>query len=410
MKNTAKKILIVVEKQSQLDIILKSINLMENVKKYFEEYEEIQTLSMIGFGLYKFDYPQNKKYKEYPLTLPIKSKFHKRTDLDEKHYNYFKILKENNEYVLKDSKISYLDDVLLNESLTLSDTAYIHQIFLNFDDLLIFVDPDHSGMFSFMNFIKNVYGENWEDKFSKKMFLYNISYSNENISKSIIDVFENSEKTKEKFEILKKQAEIKYYFDYNYNLNSIVFTGQIVKNHYLSKDKNPNNEEIKYMSKYTVMAYLMLLNIVENGGKTIFRNSDIFNLMTNWKGTGKYKNQDIPKSKKKYYYCDTGSIGSPVSVSTIVDNLKNLGFIYESDLIKNTTIIEGKEIKYETPLYSVLKTNYFVKKMYDPDLTYRLENWKNNYERIDEVKKEIDNYIINMFSRQKDKNNKQFNH
>jgi hypothetical protein len=63
----------------------------------------------------------------------------------------------------------------------------------------------------------------------------------EGVESDLEKVFEESIQCEKLFIKLKKQAEIKYYFDFNYNLNSIVFTGQIL-----------NTLEIKYLSKYSV--------------------------------------------------------------------------------------------------------------------------------------------------------------
>ena len=223
-----------------------------------------------------------------------------------------------------------------------------------YDKLVVATDFDYVGHFSVHKILVNKLGENWREHF-KEIVVINTSTFN---SKTLTDINTDFEYNLYLFNKSIMYAERKYYFDYNYNLNSQVFFKEIIKK------KNLSKTDI-HISKY------MLLTLWLIQKNSFQKETDILVFMNNYKGTGKYKENRI---------------GSPASIGTIINNLNKLGFI-ENARITNT---------------GILLLDSLVKQTFDPDLPMRINSWANEENSV--VFEKIDKYLNSVFSKQKNKN------
>jgi hypothetical protein len=155
--------LIVFEKSSMAQAIISSLNKNKKLyNSYFSKYDSIEFVVTQSFGLYHFSYPKGKKYKEYPLVSPLETKFNFAYFKEEEislRYNIdkYKEIKFNAENILSyEVKESYVDEEVFKPKY--------------FDDLMICVDKDHSGVFSAINLLSNLYGKDRESFFQTKYF------------------------------------------------------------------------------------------------------------------------------------------------------------------------------------------------------------------------------------------------
>jgi len=382
-------LLIVTEKLEPLKNIFKFIQ-NETIENYFSKYDKIEIITTYGFGMVRFDYPSNKKYNEYPLTKDIETKFnHNLNIFDNKQFLY-------NSYSLKTdfilSKNEEKNIIVRNK-----ESDFLNNK-IDYDDIFILSDPDYAGAFYTNQVISFIYGDNWRNKFNNvyhNLNCYTLSY--DKVEQELKKIFSIENFNHEKYNEFLRRANVKYYFDYNYNLNSLVFIKEIFKEldiNYKNKnshEKNIYNQiQIDYFSKYTTMAFMVIYEyITQKNEENKFVNiSNIYKKMYNWKGTGKYnefKNSNF-------------GIGSPASVNSIVNHLFNFGLLEEIKIKNkpNNVILTEKAHQLK---------NMFVKKMYDPDLNFRINKWCEN-ENQEESFKQMDNYLLYMFGKQKIKNKK----
>jgi len=223
-----------------------------------------------------------------------------------------------------------------------------------YDKLVVATDFDYVGHFSVHKILVNKLGENWREYF-KEIVVINTSTFN---SKTLTDINTDFKHNLSLFNKSIMYAERKYYFDYNYNLNSQVFFKEIIKK------KNLSKIDI-HISKYML---LTLWLIQKNSFK---KETDILLFMNNYKGTGKYNKFPI---------------GTPASISTILKNLRDLELIKDAQITK-----KGYEF-----------LDSLVKQTFDPDLPMRIKSWANEENSV--VFEKIDKYLYSVFSKQKNKN------
>jgi len=284
------KTLIIFEKPNQEKQIMESKHLQSIIKD-----KNPTTVTMFFISNFVFEYPKNKKYNEYPLIEEVKYK----------------------------------------------NIPYLKELEEEYDQLIIATDPDYTGHYIAAQLLLNQYGENWKSKF-KEIIIYDY-YSEYSKNNSFIAQMEDFDKNV-------KNAESKYFFDYNYNLNSQVLFKEIINKLDLSK-KN-----------ITITKYMTLsLWLIQKENLTDLHN--IVRTINNYKGSGKYSDSRI---------------GSPASLIKIINNLRNIGLISG----------EGITIKGEVFL------NNLVKNTFDPDISQRL------FQDKDQISK----YIMKVFGRQKNKN------
>ena len=151
-------------------------------------------------------------------------------------------------------------------------------------------------------------------------------------------------------------GKIKDYFNFQFNIHSLVLFGKLLKT--LNKD----NQKY-FISKYMIQFLYFIENL---NPKTT---GQLFSIMEKWKGTGKYNEREI--------------LGSSTSKLQIIENLLNLEFISnENDKIIITK--EGLNFLKKLP-----------KDCKDFDLPFRLHHWC--LLPFDDAKSKIDYYIYHYF-------------
>jgi len=366
------KVLLLLEKPSQQELLLKSSSFM----KYLEEKSGYDTYHTLMISAYDFEYPKTIKYKDYPKTNNLNFKL-RNYDSDE-HFTFF--YKE-----LKKTNISF---------------------FSQFEELILFPDPDHTGVYAAIITLEKILGDNWQQYFKKITYMKILSYDTDTIDKQIDTLLFDeingktlNDENKSFYEEWYKQGKIKRYFEYNYNINSNIFFKEILK----SLDK-------KYdftLSKYMIMAFNFFYNEISDKG---IRDADFFHKLQSYKGSGKYK-----ESKDIHSW----GIGGPASRARIVEMLIEVGLLEERIITKYNvkrksynpvTKIKSDKIIPEVKIHKYFKSelgekffNLLSKKTFDKDLVFRLTNvWM--LKSFEEAKNDIDTYIIEMFKTQKRKN------
>jgi len=335
-----KRILLLTEKPAHDKLLLTNKIMKEYLKN--NEYETYNTMMI---STYSFKYPENIQYKDYPKTNNI---------------IFNKDLKYKNEYYIENYKKTTKD------------------FFSSFDELILSPDPDHTGVYSAIITLEETLGENWQKYFKKIIYLNLFNYQQDLLSEQLKNVLFLEDKgkrlleNKNKFKFFYEQGKIKRYFEYNYNINSNIFFKEILKSLNIKYEKT--------LTKYIIMT----INYIYKEMEETFSESELLTKMSNYKGSGKYKNSNR-------IFCK--GIGGVASRVTIIDILKNLSFLEKDKNNKNIL----KKTKFGNNFYHKLH-----KKTFDVDLTYRLNNWMEL--PFEEAKDKIDKYLIDIFKKQKRKN------
>ena len=341
-----KKILLITEKFHQENQIKSTKNFQKFCENNIVDYHYAKCV----VSDYNFNYKNNLKYKDFPLVMDINYKLKEKIDLTNNYSSM--ILHLNNDY------------------------------FKSFNILIIAVDCDYTGYYGLYNEMVQSIGENWKQSFEEIYIINTNTLSPEHLEKEI-ELFKNKEEQKTKMDLFDKLVEvgkIKRYFDYNYNLNANVLLKEVYLNVF---GNNKENEELykKYnITKYVLMS-LFIIKEKENQNKRI---TQILNIMINWKGSGKYKKNDL-----KYLL----GVGTPVSQSYMLTNLVSLNLLDEYLEKKGILSLSLDGYKFINKLSS---------KIYDKDLPFRIDNWCDM--KFEGAKEKIDVYLINYFNRQKTKN------
>ena len=344
--------LFVCEKPQQAKIITKLMN-----------QNDIVILAE-SISAYKFDY-QEIKFKDAPYTREI-PKYKKNTKYRNDMFNVGSW----------DYKKNYVECSILNQIEELNEyTELIKEYFNQFSEIIYSCDYDLTGYRSFsfrMNYFFKL-GSNWIDFFEEN----NIKLTVMDIKAYDIKSLNNSYqerlpiKNNKDMENLKNNYMKKDYFEYNYNLNSILFFNQALKDVGYIKDSNHHILTKNYI--------WVLFELSKN--KLPF-----FNL--------------IKKMERNY-------IASAASRDQLLKNLKSMSLINYDDLIKNSSIeISELGIKFINRIHKkandpfiglrLLQNNY--KNLFD---FYGLDkNKANNISYLD-FKIKYEKYLYNTFSKQK---------
>lgn len=179
-------------------------------------------------------------------------------------------------------------------------------------------------------------------------------------------------------------SEIKRYFNYNYNINSIGILGYTLKQ--LGIDTNKN-----YLSKYALQLLYALREynrkkIESNGLMTNMTEGQLLRLMNQWEGTGKYQ--------RKHHY--EGRLGSEMSSCSIIESLKNMKLMHTKEAL------DKNQIQITQLGESLLSKLH--KDCLDKDLPFRYDLWQE--QGLEVAKPKIHEYLKNFFGKQKKKLNK----
>lgn len=339
-----KNILLLAEKNGLIEEFINT-----EVFKNFETQNNVNITYSFGITPYVFTYPKNIPYSNYPQIKNPEFKL-----INDKSNTYLEFYKDC---------MSIISEI-------------------NYDEIIIICDYDHTGVFG-ANLVlsKNLY-KNWK----KNVNYYFIPViRRDKIEKDFIKQVINKDlksinKNKAIFEKLLLEGEIKRYFDFNYNLNSQVFFSEILKH---INEKNNFHKETKNIT-ITKFMLLTLFLISKLDNKIPNTNASVLRLMCDYKGSGKFE--------KNLFY----GIGTPASTHYIFHNLIDLNLIEECG--ENT---------YKNKLYkiSVIGETFLKllnKKMFDPDIPFRLRKWMEMPK--EEALEKINTYLNTQFSSQKRKN------
>lgn len=158
-----------------------------------------------------------------------------------------------------------------------------------------------------------------------------------------------------------KKENIKDYFDFNFNINSMGILGATLKLSGVDQNKF-------FLSKYTLQFLYKLQEIDKPRTE-----GELISVMNKWKGTGKYENNV--------------GLGTEVSRSEIISSICNSGLLH----------INGNQI-VKTEKLDVLLANLH-KDCKDLDLPFRIHNWKE--EDCMSAFSKINTYIEKFFGKQK---------
>lgn len=351
-----KKILIIVEKPSQAKLI-----------QNLEIFKELSLNNEINFHYahcivpyYSYKYPNNLKYKELPFIGNLDYKF----DLTQ----YNKFLKENPNS--KDSPY------------VLSKNNLNKEFFLNYEIIILATDQDSTGCYGAYLELEQVLGKNFEYLFKD---IYSLNMTNKCLNNEIKNVLTNEDIKKERFSSFHKlvnAGRIKKYFDYNFQINSNILIKEVYKYVFISEYKNNEEFEDNYtkqgFTKYMLLAMLSYFKELKHNNMLLFNIDEFLLYLHKYKGSGKYESP-------------APGIGSISSRSQIRENLINLQIIKMKD--RKTYYFNDKTEK----MISLLN-----KRMFDPDLSYRIKEWCSLDFEI--AKEKINNYLQLIFIKQKIKN------
>ena len=354
-----KKILFIVEKSSQAERI-----------KDIQLFKELSLNNEINFhyahcivSYYSYKYPNNLKYKDLPFIGDLTYKLDLSKE-DEFYKNYPN--KKPTPYLLARNNLN-------------------KEFFLSYDTIIIATDYDSSGFYGAYLELEQVLGENFESLF-KDIYVINTYdmtekwLTNELNNSLFLKDFKN-QRINEFYKMV-NQGKIKKYFDYNFQINCNIFVKEVYKYLFLKDFKNNQEFEETYtkfgFTKYMLLSMFAFYYNLQKKELEKFKIQDLHVFLFRYVGTGKYKNKH------------NQGIGSPASQSQIIENLQKLKIINQSH--QNCFFDEKVE-------NMIMLLN---KKLYDPDLPFRIEEWR--YLEFEEAKEKIDKYIKTIFIKQKVKN------
>lgn len=354
-----KKILFIVEKPSQAERI-KEIELFKNLSLNNEINFHYAHCTV---PYYSYKYPNNLKYKDLPFIGDLNYKF----DVSKEDKFYKKYDKQKtNPYCLARNNLN-------------------KEFFLSYDTIIIATDYDASGFYGAYLELEQVLGENFNTLF-KDMYVINTSNMSEEwltneLNNCLSNVEFKNERINEFYKMVNK-GKIKKYFEYNFQINCNIFVKEVYKYLFLKDFKDNQEFEENYtnfgFTKYMLLSMFAFYYNLKQRELEKFKIYDLHVFLFRYIGTGKYKNKH------------NQGIGSPASQSQIIENLKKLNIINE----ENNNYFFNEKVDNMIMLLN--------KKLYDPDLPFRIEEW--GYLEFDIAKEKIDKYITEIFLKQKIKN------
>lgn len=302
-----------------------------------------------------YDYPTNINKNEYPKINDLKLKWN----------NNFEAWHE-------EDRFPSLSNV--KEIKTKSD------FYQDFEYLIITQDPDHVGAFYAKSLLETVYSNNYESNFKKVIYTKIVSL--ENISKNF---YKKQEEKKKEFEKMAQAGRVKKWFQYNFNINSKIFFGELLDVLKIETTKNLSKYMLQIIHILNNPMYTRLFKITrETYYVSGIKEYNLYSAMSDYEGSGKLK--------ADMYKCGLGTVATR---GTIIENFKDM----------NLMMIQGG-VCYPTTkskkLFSLLDDSTF-----DIDMSYKIENWLDKAYEGEDVINEMEKYICNIFKGQKRKNDLQ---
>lgn len=295
--------------------------------EYFPE-SEIIFIHTLTIGHFDFKFPKNLKMRDFPIILEPEWK-----------------VRQFESKVLKPYRL--IDGELTAISLSVKD------VLSRADEIVFASYPDRTEVFSFETLLAE-YCDQATLKRQKKAVCIN-----HRSDKAIKMAFESLNHTNDDWYLkLYAEAQIKKYFDYNFNVNSSAIFGVVFD--YIGLDRS------KFiLSKFSlvVLYYIRMIGSIKD-------RDFYFVLHEQWKGTGKFP---------------TGALGSITSRHEIAQQLINVGLLLNES---GELSLSGNGKKFLDHLHP---------DCCDLDLPFRIEGWmiEGNNSRP-----KIDKYIRTVFGKQ----------
>lgn len=319
--------------------------------------EEIVFIETMGITGIRFKYPRDIPYSDFPH---VREPEFKNVDYNELYFNdpaapYF----------------HFCSGHTIDKNGTPTRSKFtqeeVKKLLHEAEHIVCAVDPDERGFFSFHLYLNQFCPQRVSEE-HEALFISG-GLSDECIQRYLdYPITTNADKIK----ALLEKAQIKRYFEYNYNLNAMAIFRKPF-------DLAFGAGKQLQMSKYELQC---LYYLSEQPGATLNEDILAFNMERRWKGTGKYTH-------------DTKiELGSPSSRRNIVGNLNEVGaFCFSDD--KKMVAVSNKGLRFLSMLHPDTR---------DPDLPYRIKKWQD--EGLESAKGKIDRYLKTFFGKQKRFNNK----
>lgn len=310
--------------------------------------EDIIMMSSIPYWLNRYAYPRGLPYNDYPLL-------------------------GNQKYARTENR---LEDGSFAQAVSLSSDGTPTAMRVCFDQAcewmrnaehLVFAgDWDHTGVWGMERMLELLAPE--RDATDYDVAVFNGGLDEASIRRVLSDLRRPSD---ERFVAMSNAAQVKRYFDYNFNVNSLPILGNLYRS--IAGTNDP-----VLISKYMVQ---LLLFVVKHGDEGTL-NGD---WLANWKGTGKYKPED-----NEWFM---SGIGSPASRLQMMKQLEEL------ELIQACATKSVYGMAYRCTPMGLVFAGRLHKDCSDPDLPFRLQEWMG--QPFDEIRPVIDKYLLTFFRRQK---------
>lgn len=311
--------------------------------------EDIMMMASMPYLLNKYSYPRGRAYNDYPL---VETPKYKKTDVRFDDGTFACGVRITNGSFLHNFSIAF------TPACKLMQTAE-HLVFAG--------DWDHTGVWGMERMLELLAPE--RDKTDYDVAVLNGGLDEASIRRVLLDLRRPDD---ERFVALSNAAQVKRYFDYNFNVNSLPILGNLYRS--IAGTNDP-----VLISKYMVQ---LLLFVVKHGDEGAPNNTD---WLAKWKGTGKYE------IKETEWFMS--GIGSPASRHPMMKQLEELGLIQECETNP------AYRMAYRCTPMGLVFAGRLHKDCADPDLPFRLQEWMGK--PFDEIKPVIDKYLMTFFRRQK---------
>lgn len=322
--------------------------------------EDIFLIHTYSFAGFKFKYPSDLKYSDFPLVGNPEYKI-------SLHMEMFPAQKDA---MTKGFYVRDLDSYKESKHLTVSQ---VREVIQKADHIVFAGDADATGMFAFHLYLRMFAPDRLEEE-------HDALHIDGGLHEEAINTYFTKSITTYDPRIINllERGKVKKYFEYNFNLNAMAILNKPFQVAF-GRDKTLQ------MSKYELQT-LHFLAMSPNQRQC---NVKLTLAMDHWIGTGKYNRKDSWNWE--------AAIGSPASRQSILRNLVDIG-AFES-------------IKHE-PNGQLAVTDAgraFLKSLHpdtkDLDLPFRIDQWQT--EGLEIAKPKIDRYIRTFFGKQKRFNEKQ---
>jgi hypothetical protein len=310
--------------------------------------EQIAMMASMPYLLNRYTYPRGLAYKDYPLVAsPLYGKTDKRFD--------------DGSFALGAMVVDGVSKKM--EPISFTQASALMQ---DAEHLVFAGDWDHTGVWGMERMLELLAPE--RDKTDYEVGVFNGGLDEASIRRVLSSLRRPDDQG---FQALSNAAQVKRYFDYNFNLNSLAILGNLYRS--IASTNQP-----VLITKYMVQALLFVIKHGEDG-------TPKRDWLQHWKGTGKYE------FVENEWWMD--GMGSPASRQSMLRQLEELGLIQVCE--NNCTY--GLAFR-GTPM-GIEFVGRLHKDCSDPDLPFRLSAWMGF--PFAEIKPVIDKYLLTFFRRQK---------